>query len=165
MVDCCTGSDASSLILPPFVIPGGSFVQFPTELMGIYDADDLGYLGRQEWLSTAVEPVVLTVFPNLLPKTYGMALQEQCANVGECVPLSLYEIACAAALHRIRGGNRLFEGKVRTVTQIQAPLSHLHTHPLTVIVSYDQKGILRFERGYVTQISDDLGLLVGMRRV
>lgn len=146
-------------------IPQGSLESLANSL-GKVSFEDLGHFGRQGWISEVLQPVSLDLRLGLVAETRNLPLEEQIAYVAEsgCSILNPYEIAYLAEEWRRRSRRRLFEGFVRTRTEMSGPPSHLSRVPTTVVLFYDAHGNLRFGQENQGCARSDLGVLAGLRR-
>lgn len=147
-----------------FCIPAGSLRAFPTGLEQIHVDADIADVLRQEWTHTCSPATFVLASPFLYPGATGLPFSEQEECVTRQSILTPYEIVCMGALYRRAGRGQLFTGSARTNAQIGGRISHLHAYPLTAILTFDKKGNLRINRGYTSQVSEDLGVLAGTRR-
>jgi hypothetical protein len=149
---------------PLFYVPEGSLISFPEILRPAFVDSDVAHESNTEWVRTPVSSRYVLASPGLWKGTQDLPLwtQENCIESYEI--LSPYEIVCMSALYRESRECSLFTGKARTTHRFNSSPTHLHTHPLTAILSYDTRGMVRIGKGYTSQVADDLGVFVGIRR-
>ncbi len=148
-----------------FHIPEGSLRAFPKEMEQIHDNVDIEDVQREAWTHTCSPATFILAHHFLYPGTTGLPFWDQQKCVVRRSMLTPYEIACMSALYRVAGKGVLFTGYARTNAQMGSSVSHLHTYPLTAILSFNVKGNLRISRGYTSQVAPDLGVLAGTRRL
>ncbi len=147
-----------------FCIPAGSFRTFPNRIEQIHVDSDIEDVSREAWTYACSPATFILAHPSLYPGTVGLPIWEQEKCVLRQQVLTPYEIACMSALYKATGKGRLFTGCARTYAQMGTSVSHLHTYPLTAILSFDAKENLRINRGYTSQVASNLGVLAGTRR-
>lgn len=146
-----------------FHIPAGSFLEFPASLDIVHFMEDIVYEQQNTWACTRSADVFVVMHPYQGLQHRGLMLREQQAYLGTESILSPYEVACLASYWSSEGRGPLFSGQARTAQEVSTISNHVHTYPLTVLMSYDQCGRLRLGRGYASQVSSSLGVLAGRR--
>jgi hypothetical protein len=145
-----------------FFIPEGSCDAFPDSLEVVHSYEDVRFEQSEGWTARTSPNAFVITYPMKEPYLSGRSLEEQKAEAPG-VLLTAYEIACMAAYWSTARKGLLFTGKVRTEEVLRTQGTHLHVHPLTPIMSYDKAEKLRFSRGYTSQVSPELGVMVGRR--
>jgi hypothetical protein len=147
-----------------YFVPEGSFVSFPCDIEPVHGPIDVGQEDRVRWLSDVTRASYVLTYPRLYLGTVALPLEAQREVARPFSILSPYELACMGAYGKRLGRGDLFAGQARTEFECGVPSTHLHSNPLTAIAEYDGAGIMRFLRGYTSQVSPNLGVVVGVRR-
>lgn len=147
-----------------YFIPEGSFATFPEGLEPAHHPIDVGCERPPSWIRETRGHAYVLAYPRLYSGTAMLSLADQENIVRPFSILTPYELACMAACAKKLGNAPLFEGQARTTAECGFSTSHLQTSPFTAIASYDGAGRMRFSRGYASQVSPELGVVVGIRR-
>ena len=148
-----------------FHIPEGSLRAFPKGMEHVHVDADIEDVRREEWIHKSSPSAFILSFAFPYPGTTGLPFWEQEKRVSMRDLFTPYEIVCMSALYKTAGKGKLFEGALRTNAVIQGAMSHLHTYPLTAILTFDEQENIRITRGYTSQVNPNLGVLAGTRRL
>jgi len=149
-----------------FHVPAGSLGSYPGHLHAVLEERDFLY-ERDAFRNEALTQAEFVLAPpRLHVGSGGCTLDEQKREVHSHSILSPYEIVTMYSLfHGMYPGKALFLGQARTEYEVGAFRTHLHTEPLTTILSSTVPGHIKLGKGYVTQISPELGVMTGERRL